>query len=321
MNSIKSKGYIFLAFTFVIITIWTILHNFFVKVIYESNPSFEAVNIHQLIPQSKYADIKKNNPNFMKNILCELDKLRLAKIENFDFRKFTKDQIEDALHDFIMDPTETVCKSKYRFGGRYLTQCKYIDGGKYVCMDELFDDIVNNQCVIFSFGILNDWTFEDMMDNLGCSVYAFDPTVDFPSKRGKNITFEKLGVAAKTDEEKLMDTLSNILKKYGHENTKISYLKIDIEESELTGLPVWLLSGALKNIEQIAVEIHLKGTESTVEFFKTLRSLYLDGDYRLISYEPNACWRNLAHWEKFYSYSEIVLKKVSKEYKAAEKDC
>ena len=80
----------------------------------------------------------------MKNILCELDKLRLAKIENFDFTQFTNEQIEDALHDFIMDPTDTVCKSKHRFGVPYLTQCKYIGGGKYVCMDELFDYIVNN---------------------------------------------------------------------------------------------------------------------------------------------------------------------------------
>ena len=116
MIGIKSKGHLFVALTFVIITIGTIWHYPSVKVIYESNPNFEAVNIHQLIPQSKYAVIKKNNRDFMKNILCELDKLRLAKIENFDFTQFTNDQIEDALHDFIMDPTDTVCKSKYRFG-------------------------------------------------------------------------------------------------------------------------------------------------------------------------------------------------------------
>lgn len=79
MTRNKSKLYLFIAFTFVIIILWTILRYPFVKVIYESNPNFEAVNIHQLIRQSKYADIKKNDPNFMKNILCELDKLRLAK--------------------------------------------------------------------------------------------------------------------------------------------------------------------------------------------------------------------------------------------------
>ena len=66
-----------------------------------------------------------------------------------------------------------------------------------MCMGELTYDIAYNECIIFSFGIAGDWSFEGMMDNLGCTIFAFDPIVDFPSKRGRNITFEKLGVAAK----------------------------------------------------------------------------------------------------------------------------
>ena len=49
-----------------------------------------------------------------------------------------------------------------------------------------------------------------------------------------------------------MDTLGNILKKYHHETTKISYLKMDIEDSELSGLPQWLSDGALKYVQQVA---------------------------------------------------------------------
>ena len=84
-------------------------------------------------------------------------------------------------------------------------------------MDELIPDIANNKCVIFSFGIANGQTFEDMMDKLGCTVYVFDPSYNFPSKRGRNITFEKLVVAAKKNTANLLDTLGNILKKYHHE--------------------------------------------------------------------------------------------------------
>ena len=84
-----------------------------------------------------------------------------------------------------------------------------------------------------------------MMDDLGCTVYAFTPSVDFPSKGGRNITSEKLGVAAKKKEANLLDTLGNILKKYHQENRKISYLKMDIEGSELTGLASWLSEGVL----------------------------------------------------------------------------
>ena len=270
-------------------------------------------NVAKLSKEENYKKYKKQ--------LCELDKSRLTFLKNYDFSSQTNDQIENALHAFIMDPTDTVCKEKHRFGGGYRPSCRYVDGGKYVCIDELIYDIENNECVIFSFGISHDWTFEDMMDNLGCTVFAFDPSVDFPSRRGRNITFEKLGVAAKKDQAKLMDTLGNILKKYHHEHTKISYLKMDIEGSELTGLPQLLSDGALKNVQQVAAKVHLRGTETTIKFLRTMQRLYFEGDYRLISYEPNGCWHNIADKEKFYYLSEIVLKKVNQEHKVMEKNC
>ena len=264
---------------------------------------------------------KQDNYQNFKNKLCELDKLRLRNLEKIDFSKQTNEQIENALQAFIMDPTDTVCKEKHRFGGDYRSFCHYLDGGKFVCMDELIYDIANNECVIFSFGIANDWTFEDTMDELGCTVYAFDPTVNFPSKRGRNITFEKLGVAAKNDTANLLDTLGTILKKYHHENRKISYLKVDIEGSELAGLPSWLSEGALKNVQQIAAEVHLRGAESSIAFFKTMQRLYFEGDYRLISYEPNGCYFNMRKKLKFYYFFEMVLKKVNQDHKVMEKNC
>ena len=279
----------------------------------------EMINIHQFHPYSKYLTNKNNDPYFFKKILCEADKLRLSNIVDFDFQKFSDDYIEDAFHNILMDPTDTVCKSKHKIGGGYMVDCKYTDGGKFICVDEWLKDVVNNECVVFSFGIAKDWTFEDMMDNVGCAVYAFDHRFDYPSKRGRNITFEKLTLAAITNKVKRHDTLSNILKKYNHQKTKISYLKIDIERRELAGIPIWLSSNAFKNVQQIAVEIHLNGTKSTVDFFKTLKRLYLEGDYRLVSYEPNGCSHNRNRKRQFYAQSEIVLKKVSKKYKANEK--
>ena len=266
---------------------------------------------------------KNNNERYQhfKKKLRELDKSRLTNLENFNFLKYTSEQIVNALHAFNMDPTDTACKEKHRLGGGYLSYCRYVDGGKVVCMDELIHDIENSECVIFSFGIANDMTFEDMMDGLGCTFYAFDPSVNFPSKRGRNITFEKLGVAAKKNEANLLDTLGNILKKYHHENRKISYLKMDIEGSELTGLPSWLSEGALKNVQQIAAEVHLTGTESTIAFFKTMQRLYFEGDYRLISYEPNGCWFSNEKSQKFYNLFETVLKKVNQDHKVMERNC
>ena len=62
-------------------------------------------------------------------------------------------------------------------------------------------------CLIYSFGVDEDWTFEDIMGDLGCKVYAFDPSVEYPRQRSKNIFFEKMGVAAKADKGNTVKSL------------------------------------------------------------------------------------------------------------------
>ena len=95
------------------------------------------------------------------------------------------------------------------------------DGDKFVCMDHISED---RPCLVYSFGIANDWTFEDFMDFKGCEIHAHDPTVDFPANRGNNISFKKLGLGVKT--EPTMDTLANFLKMNGHTDTVVDYLKV-----------------------------------------------------------------------------------------------
>ena len=129
---------------------------------------------------------------------------------------------------------------------------RQVDGDKFVCMDNL---LTGKPCLIYSFGISNDWTFEDFMDFQGCEIHAHDPTVDFPARRGDNIHFYKKGLSEKKDET--TDTLANILAENGHTESVVEYLKIDIEEHELAAFPDWLATGALKNVNQVALELHL----------------------------------------------------------------
>ena len=49
-----------------------------------------------------------------------------------------------------------------RIGGHWLK--RQVDGDKFICMDNL---LVKDKCLIYSFGISNDWTFEDLMDSAG----------------------------------------------------------------------------------------------------------------------------------------------------------
>ena len=129
---------------------------------------------------------------------------------------------------------------------------RQVDGDKFVCMDNI---VTGKPCLIYSFGISNDWTFEDFMDYQGCEIHAHDPTVDFPPRRGDNIHFYKKGLSEKKDET--TDTLANILAENGHTESVVEYLKIDIEEHELAAFPDWLATGALKNVNQVALELHL----------------------------------------------------------------
>ena len=254
--------------------------------------------------------------------LCELDRPSVESLMTYNTTvkkifnsKTLEEKVNDFFHEFIQNPHRSYCKVMKRFGGEYNSECKFTDGSKFVCMDELLKDIENGECLIYSFGVANDWSFEDTMDELGCKVYAFDGSVDFPEKRGKNIHFEKVMVGFNDTEEQnnpiQTKTLPRLINKYGHTNTKISYLKMDIEGNERQGLRIWLHEGALDNVQQIGLEFHLDDDiVRTNHFIRTLKYLYLKGNYRLISYEANGCAKNTGtNRNLYFNLAEIVLKK------------
>ena len=214
----------------------------------------------------------------------------------------------------MQNPHHSFCKEMKRFGGHYNSMCKFTDGSKFVCMDDLLKDIHNGECLIYSFGIAKDWSFEDFMDDLGCKIYAFDGSVDYPEWRGRGIHFEKVFVSFEDIEDQNTASLSSLMAKYGHTQTKISYLKIDIEGNELKSLPFWLKEGSLHNVQQVGLEFHLdKIVATTLKFIETLKELYFEGNYRLISYEVNGCAKNLEPAkgkDRYFYLAEIVLKKV-----------
>ena len=105
-----------------------------------------------------------------------------------------------------------------RIGGKWLKRAP--DGDKYICMDNI---LRGSSCLIYSFGINDDWSWEDYMDeHHGCSIWAYDHTVDFPAKRGKDIHFFKLGLGVGES----LDTLGHHVQKNKHNSTIIEYLKV-----------------------------------------------------------------------------------------------
>ena len=223
----------------------------------------------------------------------------------------------DKFHSIVMDTFDTVCNVKTRLGGKYLPRCHAMDGQKHVCMDDLMEDIQNNECIVYSFGVGGDSSFERTIAEMGCKVFAYDPTIN-PSKHNfGSISFKKIGVVGVPGKNKNYQTLNEIFKNNGHVDTKISYLKLDIEKGELTGLPVWLASGALKNVQQIAMEVHLNPTDPnvTLDFLEHFLDLQLKGDFRIFNWEANNCWKNSNRnrHKNYFFLSEIVLKKINPE--------
>ena len=104
-----------------------------------------------------------------------------------------------------------------RIGGRWVK--RQIDGDKFVCMDKI---LTSSSCLVYSLGINNDWMFEDTMAGIGCRMFAYDHTVNFPKKRERNILFHKLGLGNGTD----MKKLDFIIKSNNHEKTVIDYMKV-----------------------------------------------------------------------------------------------
>ena len=60
-----------------------------------------------------------------------------------------------------------------RIGGKWIEarkpMNKQVDGDKFICLDRIVKS--NSQCLIYSFGISNDWTFEDQMDRFGSEYF------------------------------------------------------------------------------------------------------------------------------------------------------
>ncbi|XP_068246317.1 uncharacterized protein [Palaemon carinicauda] len=152
------------------------------------------------------------------------------------------------------------CKSRRDFG--------VASGGKVVCMDNEMH-LEPNDCRVLSFGINNEWSFDDSFAKFGCKVYSFDPTMGKQDhQRSKNVQFFNLGISNITGQRRVgmgrhfgyfdVDRYGHILERIGLTDKTIDYLKLDVELSELdffqdvfTNTP-----HLLKNIRQLAVELH-----------------------------------------------------------------
>ncbi|KAL7637264.1 UNVERIFIED_CONTAM: hypothetical protein RMT77_011976 [Armadillidium vulgare] len=156
------------------------------------------------------------------------------------------------------------CENLVMMGGKGGDKTR--DGAKALCMDTSFN-INPNECLVLSFGISTDWSFDKDMEKYGCNVHSFDPTIGIKEDFDKTprLHFHNLGISniqgIKSIRNKpcKVDRFENILKNLDIIDKKIDYLKMDVEGSEREFFADIFPNAThlLKNVMQIGMEVHI----------------------------------------------------------------
>ena len=195
-----------------------------------------------------------------------------------------------SLHDRLLNPTHS-CAFERAIGGSKLwgqrSDGSY-DGAWSVCFDQGI--LTAPGCVVYSFGIGGDWSFDEAMaqgdyfglsgsftKGIGCSVHSFDPTMGLAAHvhQPGAVWFQPTGLAGsdgerveprgigwrngRTDSEMRrpwrVATLRTVMHELQHE--RLTLLKIDVESFEWEALAAAVADGTLDRVDQILFEAHI----------------------------------------------------------------
>lgn len=205
----------------------------------------------------------------------------------FDLELLTGEQILEYFHW----SNASSCRLVNYFGG--IVNLIALDGQKGVCFDPEIKPMW--PCLVYSFGINKEWSFEDQMAKYGCNIFAFDPSTNETNHdRGKMVHFQPIGISnveEVTTNGWNLYPLSSIYKSLSisaHPKLKIiDYLKIDIESYEWKVLPQILESGMLDHIRQLAIEVHLTINVNTTmsDLRSAVRILKSLEDYGMVRFD------------------------------------
>lgn len=233
-----------------------------------------------------------------------------------DFDRFNRPTNSQQIADYLQWSNSTSCRLINDFGGAMALIA--IDGQKAVCLDTEVRPTPRD-CLVYSFGINNEWSFEDAMDSYGCDVYAFDPSMNQTADithhvEGTTIYYFHYGLGSK-DEVRVTNgwhlmSLSDLYRKlerhHGHGRI-IDYLKIDIESDEWIALPQILQSGMMDRVRQLAVEVHLPLNGTIEEIQRCIDILRSIENYGMVRFDSKANvfsedWIEALNMESYWAY-------------------
>lgn len=157
---------------------------------------------------------------------------------NYDESRDVQDRTLKVLR--MIEPKTVEGFGKVRVGGQ-------TDGG-YVMIND-FDGIKG----AYSLGIKDDVTWDREVASHGIDIYQYDHTIDALPEENPRFHWFKTGIAGTKHDD--LDTLPNLMKANGHEQTSDLLLKCDIEGHEWEMLSR-MSPGQLGQFRQIVLETH-----------------------------------------------------------------
>ncbi|XP_055888158.1 probable methyltransferase-like protein 24 [Biomphalaria glabrata] len=175
-------------------------------------------------------------------------------------------------------------------GAEYSCKDIKLIGNYKICFDEPYKP--SPPCLVYSFGIDNDFRFDDAMAEIGCEVFSFDPSMGVEDhQRSERVRFLNLGIATFDSDNfmPLMDgytlnskktwkirTLSSIKKMLGHEKRALDILKIDVETYEWEIMKDLVKNGSLQSVKQLTLEWHIFANEPMRTEFPNMYGTYMN---------------------------------------------
>lgn len=171
-----------------------------------------------------------------------------------EIRKLPTQELSGLYYRYLMT-TQFLCKQIVRIG-------KVLDGGWDVCHDMMLK-IDRNPCIVYSFGINNDFSFDDDMANTyNCNLHSFDPTMKKKnSKHSEKVWFYNRGIGDTYRKYGSGDIapLDKIRKDLKHDKVPIAVIKGDTEGAEWPSTPQMLRTNQLADVSQFFLEFHSNG--------------------------------------------------------------
>ena len=239
------------------------------------------------------------------------------------------DEATANIYSYLYWTNSSSCKISHDFGGFVtgwagLEEIVFIDGMKSVCMDPALAPDPSD-CLVYSFGINYEWSFDKDLEGYGCQVYAFDPSMiqnDFDYSDHIHFFREGIGhrdVANASETGWKLSTLQSIYERLKpiHGDKAIDILKIDIEGAEWSVIPQLIQSGMLKRVRQLALEIHFtdKSIHSTAEVATRLKSLkILETEGGMVRFANRPTIRVYGKLANIYSFTAFEMSFYNSEF-------